>query len=225
MRKLIYLILAIIVLGGSIYGVNSWYQVSHYVTTDNAEISAPLIQVTSISSGQLTSLNVDVGNWVDAGQSLAELGTPMYSDSGNKQGLSGTMPWVTAPIEAPVSGYVAAVWTYPGAIINAGMPVVTLYDDSSVWVNANIDENKISRIQTGQTVEVSVDSLGDAVLKGTVGGIVPVTASTFSLLPEQNTDSNFIKVAKVVTVKIYLDNPQGLLLIPGSSVEVKISIQ
>ncbi len=221
-RKLILVILGVLVLGGAAYGFNLWYQGSHYVITDNAQVSGPLISVTSMSSGQVASLNVDVGDWVDARQTLAQVGISRYSDSGTRQGFSGTAPWVTASIEAPISGYVAAVWTYPGALVSPGMPIVTLFDDSNVWINANVDENKVGRVRPGQMVEVTVDSLGGKVLKGTVAGITPATAANFSLLPQQNTTSNFIKVAQVVTVKITLDNTDGVFLIPGGSVEAKI---
>ena len=119
----------------------------------------------------------------------------------------------------------AAVWTYPGAIISAGSPIVTLFDDSNIWVTANIDENKIDEVRPGQTVEVTVDSLGGTVLKGKVQGITPATASSFSLLPASNTSANFTKVSQVVPVRITLDNTDGLALIPGSSVEVKIAVK
>jgi len=89
-------------------------------------------------------------------------------------------------------------------------------------VSAKIDETQVNRVHPGQTVEVSVDSLGGTILKGKVTGISPATAANFSLLPQNNTDANFIKVGQVVPVKITLENTDGLMLIPGSSVEVKI---
>jgi multidrug resistance efflux pump len=67
-----------------------------------------------------------------------------------------------------------------------------------------------------------VDSLGGTTLKGTVQGVAAATSATFSLLPQQNTASNFIKVAQVVPVKIAIENPQDYQLIPGTSVEVTI---
>jgi multidrug resistance efflux pump len=58
---------------------------------------------------------------------------------------------------------------------------------------------------------------------GRVDGIAAATAATFSLMPQNNTTGNFIKVAQVVPVKISLDNPANYILLPGTSVEVKIT--
>ncbi len=70
-----------------------------------------------------------------------------------------------------------------------------------------------------------MDSLGGANLKGHVEGIAAATAGTFSIIPPNNTTANFVKVAQVVPVKITIDNPASYILIPGTSVEVKISIR
>ena len=42
-------------------------------------------------------------------------------------------------------------------------------------------------------------------------------------MPQNNTTGNFIKVAQVVPVKISLENPANHVLLPGTSVEVKIA--
>ena len=55
-------------------------------------------------------------------------------------------------------------------------------------------------------------------------GIGAATAATFSLMPQNNTTGNFIKVAQVVPVKISVENPDNHVLIPGASVEVKITV-
>lgn len=222
-RKLIIIVLAIIVVAAAaIFGVNYFVQQSRYVTTNNALIGAPLISVSSLSAGQVIDVKVNIGDRVSQRQVIAEVGTPRFSDSGARQGFSAT-PGSGTAIEAPISGYVAAVWTYPGAIIGAGSSIITLFDDSNVWVIANIDENKINSIIPGQAAEVTVDSLGGKILKGKVQAITPAAAASFSLLPSSNTSANFTKVAQVVAVKIALDDTAGLSLIPGSSVEVKIN--
>ena len=221
-RRTLIIVIAIIVVAavGSIYGFNIW-QNSKYISTDNANLGAPLIPVGSLGGGQVTSVKVSIGDRVAQQQVLAEVGTPHFSDSNSKGGFQAATG-SGAAVEAPVSGYVAAIWTYPGAMVGAGTQIVTLFDDSNIWVTANIDENDIGNIQPGQEAEVTVDSLGGKVLKGKVQGIVPATAASFSLLPSSNTSANFTKVSQVVAVRIVLDNTGGLALIPGGSVEVKI---
>ncbi len=223
-NRIILLVIAVLILGGAAYGLNAWYQGSQYVTTNNARVSAPLIAVSTLAAGQLIGLDVDVGSRVERGQQLAAVGAPRLSNSTTMQGFQPAPAKGTA-VEAPISGFVAAVWTYPGAIVSPGIPIVTLFDPSNVWVSANIDESQINRVRPGQIVEVTMDSLGGAILKGKVEGISPATAANFSLLPQQNDTGNFIKVSQVVPVKITLEKTDGLFLIPGSSVEVKIFTQ
>ena len=223
-RRLIIRIAIVVVAAGAALGITLYLQGSRYVTTENANIGAPLISVSSLSGGQIVSVSVGIGDRVQQQQEVAEIATPRYSDTGSRQGFSAT-PGSRASIEAPVSGYVAAVWTYPGAVIGAGSPIVTLFDDSNIWVTANINENKIKDVRPGQVVEVTVDCLGGATLKGRVEGISHATASSFSLLPSGSSSASFTKVAQVVPVRITLDNTAGLSLIPGSSVEVKIRIK
>lgn len=224
-KKIVIIIVAVAVVAvGGVIGYNMWQQGSRYLTTDNATIGAPLISVSSLAAGQVINVNVGIGDRVGQKQSVAEVAPPRFSDNVSRQGFNAT-PGSGTTVEAPVAGYVAAVWTYTGAIISAGSPIVTLFDDSKIWVTANIDENKIGSVRPGQTAEVTVDSLGGAVLKGKVQGITPATASSFSLLPAGNTSANFTKVSQVVPVRIILDNTDGLALIPGGSVEVKIAVK
>jgi multidrug resistance efflux pump len=192
-----------------------------YVSTDNARITAPLINVSAFSASQIISLNVDLGDYVRQGEQIATVGQPRSFDPSSRQG-SKAEPLGDSMIEAPVDGYVAAIWSYPGSVVNAGQTIVTIYDSSNVWVSANIDETKIQRVKPGQKVQIKVDSLGNKTLPGRVEGIAPAATSTFSLLPQQNTTGNFIKVVQVIAVKISIDNAGQYLLIPGSSVEVEI---
>jgi multidrug resistance efflux pump len=222
--KIVAIISVVLIVVASCIGAYFGYQNARYVSTDNARIAAPLINVTTQSSSQIIALNVDVGSYVKQGQSVAEVGQPRTFDTANRQGLKAT-PSGIASIEAPVSGFVAAVWTYPGAIIIPGQSIVTIYDSSTVWISANIDETKVAMIKPGQSVEIKVDSLGGRILKGSVEGIALAAASTFSLLAQQNTSGNFIKVVQVVPVKISIENSGQALLIPGTSVEVKIDLQ
>ncbi len=220
-NRIILAVILVFVLSGAAYAANLWYQGSTYVRSNNARISAPLISVGSLAAGQVLGLSVDVGSRVEQGQAVAQVGAPQFSNSTTRQGFQ-PAPAAGTAVEAPVSGFVAAVWTYPGAMVGPGTPIVTLFDPSNMWVSANIDETQVNRVRPGQAVEVTVDSLGGAVLRGQVEGISPATAANFSLLPQQNDAGNFIKVVQVVPIKISLEKTDGLLLIPGSSVEVKI---
>lgn len=219
---MIFIVSLVFVLGAIITFGLLGYWGYRYVSTDNARISAPLIYVTALSSSQIISLDVDLGSYVEKGQRIASMGLPRPASPVDRQGVKET-PMGRASIESPVDGYVAAVWSYPGQVVGAGTYIVTLYDVSSTWIIANISEADLHRIAPGQEVEVTVDSLGGVKLQGKVDGIAAATAATFSLMPQNNTTGNFIKVAQVVPVMITVDNPNNYVLIPGTSVEVRIT--
>ncbi len=220
--KIIFAVITVIVLGGAGLGVWLGYQSYKYVSTDNARISAPLIPVTVLASCQVISLDADYGSYVEKGQKIATVGAPRADNPANRQGFR-DIAMGRSSIESPVSGYVAAVWTYPGAVVSPGQSVVTVYDISETWVTANVSELELHRIKPGQEVEVKVDSLGGVILTGKVEGVAAATAATFSLLPQNNTTGNFIKVVQVVPVKISVENPGNYILVPGTSVEVRIA--
>ena len=222
--RVMFIIVAVVVLGGIALGAYLWHESYTYVGTDNARLSAPLISVSALSACQVISMDVDYGSYVEKGQRIATVGQPRPDNVMDRQGFK-DIPMGRASVESPVSGYVAAVWTYAGALLNAGSPLVTVYDNSDTWVSANISETELHRIEPGQEVEITVDSLGGLKLNGKVVGISAATAATFSLLPQNTTTGNFIKVVQVVPVKISIENPSNNVLVPGTSVEVKIKVR
>ena len=220
-------VLALIIVGGSLFGYRSWYNSAHFVSTDNAKIVADLIQVGSINAGRILRMDVDVGTPVTEGQLIAIVDIPTViskSDTTNtaKLGFRDVQDQY-AEVLAPRSGVIAARWAKVGDTVPSGQPIVTLMDPRTVWVVANIDEGKIGRIQPGQRVEVRVDTL-DRTISGRVDTISPVTAATFSLLPARSSSSKFNKVSQLVPVKVIFDEA-NLQLIPGSSVGVKIRVR
>ena len=220
-------VLALIIVGGSLFGYRSWYNSSYFVSTDNAKVVADLVQVGSLNAGRILRMEVDLGSPVTEGQLIAIVDIPAViskSDTTNtaKLGFRDVQDQFVEVL-APRSGVVAARWAKAGDTVPAGQPIITLMDAREVWVVANIDEGKIHKVRLGQLVDVRVDTLGRTV-SGTVATISPVTAATFSLLPSQNSSSNFNKVSQLVPVKVIFSEA-NLQLIPGSSVGVKIRIR
>src|SRR4030042_1983150 len=67
-------------------GGNLWYQHYKYVSSGNANISAPLISVGSLAPCQVISLEADYGSYVEKGQRIAVVGTPRSDNPGGMQG-------------------------------------------------------------------------------------------------------------------------------------------
>ncbi|MBW4486544.1 MAG: efflux RND transporter periplasmic adaptor subunit [Trichocoleus desertorum ATA4-8-CV12] len=99
-------------------------------------------------------------------------------------------------ITAPIAGTVADRETTLGESgEDAGKKVMTIINDSSVQVSANIYEKDLDRIQTGQRVQVKVASLSDRSFTGRISVIGAVVQGE----------------TRIVPVKAELDNPDGLL--------------
>ena len=126
-----------------------------------------------------------------------------------------------------INGVVAKRWVLAGEVLQPGQPIFTIYDLSNIWVTAQLEETKLSDIQLGDNVEISVDAYPDLKFSGKVFEIGTSTAAQFSLIPPSNASGNFTKVTQRIPVKISIkpENKNAYLkfgLLPGMSVEVKI---
>jgi membrane fusion protein (multidrug efflux system) len=130
-------------------------------------------------------------------------------------------------IAAPFSGVVAKKWALVGDVVQPSQPILTINDNTNIWITANFEETKLASIHPGDPVQISVDAYGDANFEGEVTLIGASAAAEFSLIPPNNASGNFTKVTQRVPVKISIrpaSNQQGdpPLLLPGMSVEVKV---
>jgi membrane fusion protein, multidrug efflux system len=123
-------------------------------------------------------------------------------------------------ITAPISGTIAKQSLMRGDVVQPGQTIFAVNDLANVWVTANYEETKIGRIRIGAPVQITVDAYRAHPFSGKVlligSGIV---APPFSI-------GDFTKTTQRVPVKIQFDAiPEGATLLPGMSVEVKISVK
>lgn len=224
-RRIVLPIVGLLAVAAAAIGFNIWWQDSHYVSTDNAQVSGQPVNVGAMSAGRVSSIRTVVGANVRQGDILAQVELPtavrqFQNGSPDLQFLGNADQFVD--VTSPINGVVIAVPGSVGSTVTQGATLVTLVDPAKLWVTANVDESKVSRLKIGQPAEVHVDALNQDI-QGALTELTPATASTFSLLPQSNTSTNFTKVGQVVPIRIGLDlgNRPGLL---GSSAEVKIQV-
>jgi membrane fusion protein (multidrug efflux system) len=137
-------------------------------------------------------------------------------------------------IFSPMDGVVAKRWVLTGDVVQAGQPILTVYDQKNIWVTAEFEETKLGAIHLGDKVDISVDSYPDQKFEGKVYQIGTNTAAQFSLIPPSNASGNFTKVTQRVPMKlsVYPVNSMNQAisagsfnLLPGMSVEVKIKVK
>ena len=133
-------------------------------------------------------------------------------------------------ISAPMGGVVAKRYALAGDVVQAGQPILSVYDLSSVWITANFEETKLSSLRLNDPVEISVDAYPDRSFTGRLVQFGASTASQYSLIPPNNASGNYTKGTQRVPVKIAFGNygggtdPQHPLL-PGMSVEVRVKVR
>jgi multidrug resistance efflux pump len=218
-------ILLIVLAVGGYFGYNAYRESQLYVSTDNAQVTGQPVQVGSINAGRIDNVYAKVGRPVKKGDPLAQVALP--SQIGTAQNGAPRMAFTGdadthVDVEAPFDGVVVSIPVAVGSTVAAGQAVAVIMDPNRVWVNANVEETNVTRVQVGQPVLVHLDATNSDVI-GRVEAITPATAASFSLFPSSNASGNFNKVTQLVPVRIAVDLA-GQPALLGSSVEVKIRV-
>ncbi|MBE6034429.1 MAG: HlyD family efflux transporter periplasmic adaptor subunit [Clostridiales bacterium] len=71
-------------------------------------------------------------------------------------------------IKAPVDGTIIAINVNQGELISTGMPLATLSTNEEAWIEVNVKETDLNKVQQGQEVKVTFPAYPDKEWKGTV---------------------------------------------------------
>ena len=217
MRRLILVpVLIFLALAAIGAGIGYWiYNNYTYYSTDDAQVSGQIVNVSAPASGQLTTLIVKQGDTVTQDQSIGTISAPGASAKSS----------TTVNLTSPINGTILQTTAVPGQNVVPGLSVVQVTDLKSVNVTAYVDEGAIDNVKVGQDVDIHIDAYSGTSFTGKVQRIVMATAGQFSLLPTQdNASSNFTKVGQRIPVVISLDSTSGKTIMPGMSVSVTIHI-
>ncbi|HET9088600.1 MAG TPA: efflux RND transporter periplasmic adaptor subunit [Acidobacteriaceae bacterium] len=114
-------------------------------------------------------------------------------------------PIVDLTINSPVSGYITEYNALPNMYVDASTRLYTVADLSRVWVDAQVFQNQIGSLKTGDPADIRVDSYAGKTFTGRIDEILPqVDAAT-----------------RTVRVRLVIANP-GVKLKPGMYVDVDI---
>lgn len=105
-------------------------------------------------------------------------------------------------ITAPCSGYTGKRDIQMGQLVQPGQVVVEIVDNEEKWVVANYKETQTTDIREGQSVLIEVDALPGIEFKGVVRSISRATGASFSILPQDNSSGNFVKIEQRIPIRI-----------------------
>lgn len=128
-------------------------------------------------------------------------------------------------ILAPCDGYTSRKEIQIGQLVQPGQTLLDIVDNSDIWVTANYKETQLKHIAPGSKVKIEVDAIPDVVFNGEVVSISTATGSSLSILPQDNSSGNFVKIRQRIPVRIrFVDNkPQDMAkLRAGMNVECRV---
>lgn len=110
-------------------------------------------------------------------------------------------------VTAPVSGVISTLDVKVGQIATNSQPAATIVDMDKVYIQINVVENMVNKLEIGQEVEIKVASASDEYISSTISYISP-TADMRSQL---------------YNVRIYIENIEDKIK-PGMNGEVKLNM-
>lgn len=105
-------------------------------------------------------------------------------------------------ITAPCDGYASRKEIQVGQLVQPGQTLLDVVDSADVWITANYKETQLQHISIGSDVVIKVDAIPDVEFKGKVVSLSKATGASLSILPQDNSAGNFVKVRQRVPVRI-----------------------
>lgn len=129
-------------------------------------------------------------------------------------------------ILAPCDGYTSRKEIQVGQLVQPGQTLLDIVDTGEIWVTANYKETQLKHIARGSKVKVTVDAIPEVEFTGEVKSISTATGASLSILPQDNSAGNFVKVRQRIPVRIEFtpdNNPEYMALLrAGMNVECRV---
>lgn len=130
-------------------------------------------------------------------------------------------------IVAPCDGVTSRKAIQEGQLIQPGETLLSLVEYNNVWIIANYKETQTFHIREGLPVEIKVDAVPGVKYYGKVETLSNATGAQFSIIPQDNSAGNFVKVEQRVPVKIVFTDQNSKeninRLCSGMNVECEIN--
>ena len=130
-----------------------------------------------------------------------------------------------AVMRAPEDGWVTRFDLTPGTVVTPGSPLFALVVGGSFWVDANFKETELAGVTPGRPATIVVDMYPKHAFHGRVESLAGGTGAAFSLLPAQNANGNWVKIAQRVPVKVSIGDPDPAFpLRVGATATVSVAL-
>ena len=167
-----------IIIALSVFGVLFYKSISAYVYIEDSSISAPVISISTETSGTLDEVYVKEGDNVVAGEPLARVGSEI--------------------LKAKINGIIIYTSNTPGQVFNSSQAIIKMIDPQELRAIGTIKENSgLSKIKVGDPVSFTVDAFDGEKYTGIVEEISETSKDTsvvFSISDKRETKEFMVKV-------------------------------
>ena len=122
-------------------------------------------------------------------------------------------------LKAPFDGIIAKKFLNKASVIQKGTFIYSIVNPKDIYIKVLLSERKLANVKIGNKALIKLDAFDDE-MEGKVEKIMPVSASTFSLVPRDIASGEFTKLDQRFIVKIKI--PYNPKLRIGMGAEVKI---
>lgn len=105
-------------------------------------------------------------------------------------------------IVAPCDGVTSRKALQEGQFIQPGQTLLSLVEYDNVWIMANYKETQTANIRERMPVSITVDAVPGVEYHGRVDKLSHATGAQYSVIPQDNSAGNFVKIEQRVPVKI-----------------------
>lgn len=125
-------------------------------------------------------------------------------------------------IRAPFAGEIVERTAVQGAMVEMGKPLFTLADTTAMWAMVNIPESLLSKVQVGQKVELTVESLPGQSFTGTLtwlsAKVDDRTRMARGRVEVANSDGK-LKAQMFARARILTSNSDRAVVVPQSALQ------
>lgn len=111
-------------------------------------------------------------------------------------------------LTAPTDGTVVSRKVRIGEYVSSGKNLVVIAPSQNLWIEANLKETQLSKLEVGDQVIFSIDAIPHHEFCGRIDSIAKSSGSELALLPADNATGNFTKIVRRFPVKISFDAKQ-----------------
>jgi len=205
-KKVIGVAISVVIIAGVCALIIFFWMDATYFSTQNAKVTATMINIVPLSAGKLTRWTVKENDTVTENEIIGRVENSSY-------------------LRSPVNGILIQSNVTLNQLVSPATIAGVVADTSDTYILANIDETSIMKVREGQTVYVDMDAFPFHTFEGYVSEIDMLTQDALGGTLNFTTSGTFVKITKLIPVKIRLKENVDLAQVLGTNATVRVKLR